>query len=931
MGSVPERAFILFDDPGMTRGGKWLAVALMLTIAVSITAFVVETMPEVRSVPVTCDPRAPTVKDCEPVSGPVFVLIETICIVIFTIDYVVRVGAAFFVRPELAGVTLATTASVSAQVAPVTNPTNVEQLVKQGSSFMERIVNTQRSIKLKKRGLSTLADAEEQASSARDARGRRQKRGMMTGARVALRYALQPMNVIDFLAIAPFFIELALGGGGSQLQVVRVLRLARVLRLFKLGKHNKGVAMIGTVLSMSAPALQLLVFFSAIVIVVFASLLYFSEGDEFSVDPADFNNNTASFPSGAFVRPTLTGHGREPTAVRSIPWAFWWAATTLSTVGFGDIAPTSTAGKVVGVLLFYVGVILIALPISVLGTNFDLVYNEMYGGGDGSEGGEGEQGAGGPEGALGDGRWREFLEKRGALPDPIVTPRHKAVGHGSLTPREEQQWERMQAEKKRAARRASLSVSDFLATPWWPRARGLRRQLFLLFEDPSASRLGKIVSVAVLIAIVASCLTFCLETMPSFREAPAECVAAAPSVSDCRPRARPVFAQMETVFILIFSVEYLCRVITVHAVPPNLAGLAPSPLAPGRSLPRNGSGAGAAGTGGWHGGGCGPGALRQTMRYITQPMNVVDLVAIVPWYVSLAAANGSGSQLAIFRVLRLVRIFRVFKMGKYSTGAFVVLKCIVQSLPALSILLFLSSITCVLFGACMYFAEGVNFSVDTRWRAAGYPLGAYVRPTADGYDWEVSPFRSIPSSFWWFFTTTTTVGYGDFYPTTTAGKLIGVLAFCCGIVLLTLPVTIIGGNFTLLYSMWITEPAKTCAAATEAGAGGKEQDLSAGAGGDADASLVAALQRQVQELRADNHALRAANAAQAGNAAGAAGAAAAALALDVPRSALAVLPSDGRLPALNLPRPGLQQGEEPASPTKLYYAQGSTETQTGDS
>merc|ERR1719181_1643086 len=122
--------------------------------------------------------------------------------------------------------------------------------------------------------------------------------------------------------------------------------------------------MMATVLQRSAPAMHILVFFSALVIVVFGSLLYFAEGTQFSLD-ASF---AAAHPTGVYVRPDITGHGMEPTAVRSIPWAFWWAATTMTTVGYGDIAPTSSAGKAVGIALFYVGIILLALPITILGT-----------------------------------------------------------------------------------------------------------------------------------------------------------------------------------------------------------------------------------------------------------------------------------------------------------------------------------------------------------------------------------------------------------------------------------------------------------------------------------------------------------------------------------------------------------------------------------
>ena len=73
-------------------------------------------------------------------------------------------------------------------------------------------------------------------------------------------YLIVPMNVVDFFAIAPFYIDLLAGEGGG-FSFLRVLRLARVFRIFKMGKYSSGAKLLGRTLVNSFPALQLIVFF----------------------------------------------------------------------------------------------------------------------------------------------------------------------------------------------------------------------------------------------------------------------------------------------------------------------------------------------------------------------------------------------------------------------------------------------------------------------------------------------------------------------------------------------------------------------------------------------------------------------------------------------------------------------------------------------
>ena len=167
------------------------------------------------------------------------------------------------------------------------------------------------------------------------------------------------MNIIDLLAILPYFITLGTeladdksdqdhqGRASNQamsLAVLRVIRLVRVFRIFKLSRHSKGLQILGQTIKASMRELGLLIFFLFICVVLFSSAVYFAENPEAS-------------------------------QFSSIPDAFWWAVVTMTTVGYGDMLPKSAWGKLVGSLCAIAGVLTIALPVPVIVSNFNYFYN----------------------------------------------------------------------------------------------------------------------------------------------------------------------------------------------------------------------------------------------------------------------------------------------------------------------------------------------------------------------------------------------------------------------------------------------------------------------------------------------------------------------------------------------------------------------------
>ncbi|XP_062462395.1 potassium voltage-gated channel subfamily A member 7 [Pezoporus occidentalis] len=160
------------------------------------------------------------------------------------------------------------------------------------------------------------------------------------------------MNLIDLVAIAPYFValgtELARRGGLGQpamsLAILRVIRLVRVFRVFKLSRHSTGLQILGQTLRASMRELGLLIFFLLIGVVLFSSAVYFAEAED------------------------------AATAFTSIPQAFWWAVVTMTTVGYGDMAPVTVGGKLVGSLCAIAGVLTISLPVPVIVSNFSYFY-----------------------------------------------------------------------------------------------------------------------------------------------------------------------------------------------------------------------------------------------------------------------------------------------------------------------------------------------------------------------------------------------------------------------------------------------------------------------------------------------------------------------------------------------------------------------------
>jgi len=304
-------------------------------------------------------------------------------------------------------------------------------------------------------------------------------------------------------------------------------------------------------------------------------------------------------------------------------------------------------------------------------------------------------------------------------------------------------------------------------------------RIFLTFDDPDSSHLAQIVSIVVLMTIILSSMTFILGTLP-------ECQHQDPPLSAPTPTSE--FELIENICLVLFILEYVARLLTVWDVRSEIfddervaeLAIGYEPL--------------------WH-----SPPWFKLLQFIFAPSNLIDLAAILPALLAFVMDQGGGG-FVVLRLIRLTRIFRAFKNPALAEPVIVISQTISQSTKALYVLVFNLLLGIVIFGSLMYLAEGQG-----RWseevQAFERKVGRAWNPTTMLWEdeWEVSPFQSIPHTFWWAIVTATTVGYGDHYPTTSTGKIVAVLTMIFSLVILALPVGVIGGTFSQVWDEYKIE------------------------------------------------------------------------------------------------------------------------------
>lgn len=152
-----------------------------------------------------------------------------------------------------------------------------------------------------------------------------------------LKFIFSPSGLIDLLAILPFYIPFIIR---NDLRFLRILRLIRFFRIFKISRYNTTLRLIWGVIKEKKAELQMTFFVAFLMLLVSAFLMYHVEN---SVQPEKFTNIFCSL---------------------------WWAVATLTTVGYGDIAPITALGKVISSIVAIMGIGLVALPTGIISAGF---------------------------------------------------------------------------------------------------------------------------------------------------------------------------------------------------------------------------------------------------------------------------------------------------------------------------------------------------------------------------------------------------------------------------------------------------------------------------------------------------------------------------------------------------------------------------------
>lgn len=240
-----------------------------------------------------------------------------------------------------------------------------------------------------------------------------------------------------------------------------------------------------------------------------------------------------------------------------------------------------------------------------------------------------------------------------------------------------------------------------------------KRRIYLLLDpNDGGSKWDKLVNGAIVTLIVLNTLAVIVETIESLYGQYAN-----------------QFRALEIFSVAFFTVEYLLRVWTITENPRYKA------------------------------------AVRGRINYMLTPSALVDLLAVLPFYLPFIMFI----DLRFLRIFRLFRFLRFFKLGRYLNASRLMMRVLRSKKEELILSFFMTFFLIIMSASIMYFIE---------------------------HDAQPDKFSSIPETMWWSVATLTTVGYGDVYPVTITGKILASFISILGIGMFALPAGILASGFS---------------------------------------------------------------------------------------------------------------------------------------
>jgi len=448
-----------------------------------------------------------------------------------------------------------------------------------------------------------------------------------------VRAAMCPLAVVDLLAIAPFYLSSFIQ---MDLRFIRVLRLFKIFRLFRSGKMAKSAKLLAKSILANWHQMTLGILLLVVIVLLVSSVMFIIE------------------------------QGQPDTNFTSIPATMWWGVVTITTIGYGDMVPASTAGKIFASFASFLAICLCSLPVGIIAEGFNrhstlATESDTY---------DGTQMQVSPDTIAGDRdsdaassncppaaqtRQSSDLEMSAAslltfaAKEPLksVTETQSTVFTPHLTESQSPNREeacpptldstnshekREPAEKMKCYSKAQQTVYETVVEP------------------PGNYLLGKMYISSILTLISVNIVCGVLETVPSLFM-----------------KYENFFSYFEFASVVIFTIDYVLMLWSSVADP------------------QFGS----------------QGPLCGRVRAATCPLALVDIIAIAPFYLSLFVKT----DLRFIRILRLFRIFRLFRFGKMAESAEAIVSVILTHWEELTLSLLMFIVILLLVSSAMFIIE----------------------------------------------------------------------------------------------------------------------------------------------------------------------------------------------------------------------------------